>query len=544
MESEVPPRLPTSGQILGVLIKSMRLNDPKLGSKTAQRFFSGRQRNLVKESSRSEIIEAISDALTELGFEATPRTGKVTSASALAPIVDWHAVHWDRLRTFLLPRMSRVYPSHLAAAWQMYARLAAIDLALRVAAHMHLMGASPALLDFLDWICVNRRGAYLNERRKDAGVSLMKLAESVGVDKNSADGWIYRGVRPSDKNLVKIGRTLASGSDPHDRERVVRDFRRLYWISDVTETIGKYIGAEATADIVAHIHRYSAQAYLTIGDESLAKPSRVDLEELATRGAHAPFAQRLLAVLISHESDDEWKEDLLAAGSDWVRRVLAVNFQVHRSEQDTLILETDGRVLKDWGIDNPKAYEHYQRSMELQVQGRVGEALTEVVKAIELDPLDPANHFTVGSVKGGIGTKKGDQALVEEGMEECWIAIALDPNWIPPWTEIGWLLVETGRPREAVEHLRAVGPECGPLDTRYYAALGVALREVGDFTNSLGAFESSLKLNPNDTSVAVAAAGIALIAGDRLKFNHYRKIARHLGASDELDLHLEAVNRR
>ena len=138
METEVSPQLPTSGQILGVLAKSMGLNDPRLRSKNAQRYFSGRIETMVKESSRSEILDAISDSLAELGFEVRPQTGEATSASVLPSILDWHAVHWDRMRTFLLPRMDRVYPSHLAAVWQAYLRLAIIDLALRVAAHLHV----------------------------------------------------------------------------------------------------------------------------------------------------------------------------------------------------------------------------------------------------------------------------------------------------------------------------------------------------------------------------------------------------------------------
>ena len=66
------------------------------------------------------------------------------------------------------------------------------------------------------------------------------------------------------------------------------------------------------------------------------------------------------------------KDDLMAAGSDWVSRVLGVNLQVHRAEVDALIRETDGRILENWDVRNPRAYEHYQRSMELQMQGRGG----------------------------------------------------------------------------------------------------------------------------------------------------------------------------
>ena len=541
MESEVPPQLPTSGQILGVLAKSMGLNDPRLRSKNAQRYFSGRMEYQVKESSRSEIIQAISDSLVELGFGVPPQTGQVTSASVLSSILDWHAVHWDRMRTFLLPRMSPVYPSHLAAVWHAYLRLAGIDLALRVAAHLHLTEASQTALDFLDWISVSRRRAYLNEKRKNAKISLMSLAESVGVHENAVEAWLYRGARPSDENLAKIGRALASNGDPYECEILVRDLRRLYWIGEVAEILGKYVGSEAVEDIAVRLRRYVSRTGLDLDDESVAKPRPSDLEELATVGAYAPLAQPLLAALAKSESDEEWKDDLMAAGSDWVSRVLGVNLQVHRAEVDALIRETDGRILENWDVRDPRAYEHYQRSMELQMQGKMDEAMTEVAKAIELDPLDPANHFTLGSYKGHVGVRNGDESLVKEGLEACWIAVSLDPNWIVPWTELGWILIEIGRERKALEHLRAVNPERGPLDSHYYAALGVALRELGDFTASLTAFESSLRLNPNDTAVAVAAAGAAALADDKLKFNRHRKVARHLGASDELERHLELM---
>ena len=60
-------------------------------------------------------------------------------------------------------------------------------------------------------------------------------------------------------------------------------------------------------------------------------------------------------------------------------------------------------------------------------------------------------------------------------------------------------------------------------------------------SESLKALESSLELDPNDMSVVVAAAGVAYMAGDKLKSNHYGKMARHLGASEELYRHMEML---
>ena len=129
----------------------------------------------------------------------------------MSVILDWHARNWDELRAFLLPRMASVYPRHLTAVWEAYIRLAAIDLALRTAAHLHHTGASPDTLDFLGWISVDRRGDYLNGMRSEAGLSLLDFAEAVGMSTNAVEAWMYNGVRPSDDNLVKVAKALGTG---------------------------------------------------------------------------------------------------------------------------------------------------------------------------------------------------------------------------------------------------------------------------------------------------------------------------------------------
>ena len=534
MEREVTPQLPTSGQILGVLVRSLGISDPRLQSRTARRYFSGRLGNRVKESSRAEIIGAISDALANVGSSATPQSLRENSIDlpALAHMLDWHAVQWDQLRAFLRPRMARVQPHHLASVWRTYVRLVAIDLALRAAAQLHLTGASPTALDFLDWASVSRRSAFLNNRRREAGVSLLGFATSVGVNDNTVEAWMYHGARPSDENLSRIVEALVLEGQASERKQLARELRRLYWTSDIAGVLEEYIGTETLGEVLSRLRRYASLLYSIISEQTVAETHQADLADLTALGVNSALAEPLLTALVSRESDDEWRQDILAA-SNWIRRVLGVNLQVHRAEVDTLIQDTDGRVLKDWDVHNPRAYDHYQRSMELQAQGKINEALAEVAKAAELDPQDPANHYTLGSVKGGIGINSGDEALVNEGIEACWIAVTLDPSWVLPWTEIGWLLLRTGRAREAVEHLQGVRPECQPLDSHYYTALAEALRRMGELDKALVAFESAQDLNPHDPRIAAAVADTAFLTRDKGKSNRYARIARHQGISDE-----------
>ena len=539
-EREVAPQLPTSGQILGTLVKRLGIDDPILRSRTARRYFSGQLKDRVKESSRAEIIGAIADALADIGLGATnPRSNEASDQSpSLAAVLDWHALNWDRMRAFILPRMPRVYPRHLAAVWQAYIRLATIDLSLRIAAHLHLTGASPSTLDFLDWIGVDRRGRYLNEMRRESGMSLMDFAEVIDVSASAMEGWLYQGVRPT-RSLARIAKAFAPENEPSELRRILSELRRLYWASDIAAFLEDLIGAEAVAGMVERLRQYTSQLYRVMDGGIAGETKTDDLVELEALGTQSPHSKPLLAALIILESDDEWKEDLLAAGSDWIGRVLSVNMEIDKAEVETLIQETDGKILENWDVSNPKAYDHYRRSLELQSQGRLREAIAEVEKAAELDPLDPVNHFTLGSAKGYMGANTGDKALVEEGITACWVAVTLDPNWILPWTEIGWLLLRMDMASEAVEHLKAVRPECGPLDSRYYDALGMALEQLGRFGEALTAFDTSLELNPDNPQIAAAASATALKTGDNRKHNQYRKIARHVGISEKWDIILE-----
>ena len=543
MEREVSPPLPTSAQIFGGLVKNLGISHALLQSRTARRFFSGRMEQQVKESTRAEIIGAIAEVLSDIGLAEAPDEGNddATPAVALADLLDWHGVNWERWRDFMRPRMMRVLPSHLPTVWAAYVRLAVIDLALRIAGKVHMGGAPQSSLDFLEWATSNQRGRYLNQKRMESGITLFDFAEAVGVTFNAVEAWVYSGARPSDENLTKVALVLSPANKPYETKRVLQELRRLYWISEVVGLLENFIGSEAADEILIRLKKYSCQA-LRIIDQRGSEDRRPDVAaELASKGTHCHFAQSLLAEMASHESDTEWKEDLKAAGGDWIHRILTVNLRVHQAEENELIRESEGRLLQNWDVGNPEAYAHYQRSIELQIQGRIYEAVAEVAKAAELDPLDPANHFTLGSAKSTIGLRTGNPTLVKEGLEACWLAATLDPKWILPWAEIGLILLENGKAREAVEHLQAVGPERRPLEPRYFNALGASLREVGDFAGSLKAFESSLELDPEDLTIVEAAAIVAAWAGDNTKVNRYFRMAQHMGSSDDLGELLKRV---
>ena len=533
-EREVMPRLPTSGQIIGALVTRLGISLPMHLQRNARRHFAADPDHLVKDATRAEIIDAIAEALTDAGFIASPqaRESSYEPAPALSSMLQWHADHWDLLRSSVRRRTVSVVPGRLPEVWEAFVRLAVIDLALRVAAHLHLSGASPAALDLLNWTTVGARGEFLNHKRRQTPLTLEELAEAVDVANHTVQAWMYDGARPSHDNLTKLAETLADHTEGSNAADIARELRALYWISDVATLLAERIGDSAVYEVVGRLRKYSEETYRVIDDQLPAEDRPADLAVLADLGIGARVAQPLLSALIEREPDEEWREDLRSTGLRWINRVISVDMSARLAEEDALIEKTEGSLLEDWDVSNPEAYAHYRRSFELQMQGKPQEALAAVEIAARLDPLDPANHFTLGSVKTSIGIARGDTDLVNEGLDALWLAVTLDPNWVLPWTEIGATLYYTDQPAEAAAHLRSVKPECGPLDSQYHCTLGRAHWKLNQLPEALAAFEAALELEPEETSALLAASELALLTRDGRKHRRYLRLAQHFGADE------------
>ena len=148
-EREVMPHLPTSGQIIGALVSRLGIRHPALQHRNARRYFAADPEHLVKDATRSEIIDAIAEVLTHAGFILLPQARDSTNESppTLSAVLQWHADNWDLTRSSVRRQTVSVLPSHIPKVWEAYVRLTVIDLALRVAAHLHLAGRSPTALE-------------------------------------------------------------------------------------------------------------------------------------------------------------------------------------------------------------------------------------------------------------------------------------------------------------------------------------------------------------------------------------------------------------
>ena len=533
---DITPDFPASGQAIGFFIKSLDFPHKRLRTKTAQRYFSGDMDSIVLEKSRSMIFDAVADTLIQVGIiPLRGGYGKREFASPVADVIKTQAGYWDALSAMLRPRLPQINPDNLPKVYAAWARLVSVDLGVRVGAYWRLTGFEPPENGVeAGWISKDERGEYLNRKRDEAGVTLETFAELAGVSKKSVDDWLYNGVRPSDKNIVRIASALTKNDKSASRKALANELRRFYWFADLADLAAGLIGAEAAEDLAQRICQYAAWTNSALMDaERRAAEQDLDAYPLAfgllLAGSTAEVSEVFLEILERNETDAEWKLDLKAAYGDWLRRIVSVSMGVSNEEVDALIESSGGRLLDDWDVSNPQAYAIYRKSMELAEQGRIQEAVAEVEKAARLDPNDPANHFSLGSGLAGIASKTGDDAMMKRALDECWAAARLAPAWILPWTEIGWIHILSGRHEEARDHLMNVPEGCGPLVSRYHQALGVANMRLGDMDEALAAFESGLALEASDRGTLMLALQAASALGDAKKRREYAKRLRHIG---------------
>ena len=535
-EPDVSTQLPTSGQLFGEITSPLKTNDHTLNNRMARRYLSGDDGAIVTGATRDKLYHAIAKALVSvISVSSDPNAlPNQLTVESLASVIYGHAFGWNHLRSILHRRALLVKPHNVPRVWDAYARLAGIDLALRIGVYLILTRGSVESLDCLEWVSLNKRGELLKQILRDNGFTREKFAEEISVSNNTVDSWLDKGTRLSDRHLDAIAKAQATDTSPKLGSEISAELRRFYWFSDLVNLLSGYIGAERTSDIVHHVRLYAMTVYVVINGWVREKKGVEALFDILDRGRTSGWSVPVLENLQSYEDDTDWREDIKAEAVDWLTRVLAVNRQIFEEEVEEINKFTNGRLFEIWDINNPQAYELYKESKVLYDQGKVFESIAKLELATRLDPMDPANYHTLGSFRAGHGARIGDQAMVEMALQECWIAAELDPKWILPWTEIGWILVRDKRYQEALDHLQNVSEERKPLDAEYFAALGSAQGELGHTEEAFASFEKAVELGPNTLIHVLAAGCLAYTLGERGKLREYAKKARHISGDESL----------
>ena len=133
----------------------------------------------------------------------------------------------------------------------------------------------------------------------------------------------------------------------------------------------------------------------------------------------------------------------------------------------------------------------FDRAYRQQVRGNFSEAISLYRQSLDLQPTAEAYTF--------LGWTYSMLNRHEEAIEQCKLAIEVDPDYGNPYNDIGSYLIELGRSDEAVEWL-----EKATQAPRYdapqfpYINMGKAFEQQGLYRSALQAYDKALMINPLD----------------------------------------------
>ena len=557
-------KAPTSGSVLGAVVKELRLQKASLMTKTAQRYFSGRR---VKDDSKLEIIESLGEVLVDQDiFPSLPfleREG-LSLGKVLGFAIAWYAEQWDRLVGYMRSMSAAVDRPDLAAT--AYLRLVTIDLALRASAALWL-AEIPTPNEVTPVWAEHRGGAkYLRQLLDQCGASAPtrdQLSERLEVSCNTVDSWLDAGARPSPGNIDRIAEELAPNIDGVDTETLKCQLHRHYALSGLLDLLSVHIGRDAVVDLVAALIRFTGRNL-----DGLRTFSKLPPEDAAKVqffillfGTRFVSSEHLLRALWRREGDAVWRTDLLAASKPWHLRLTHVTQHLGGLDQVVQLVHDEfgipeevaesllDRVLRDVQADptrlniaDPSELEgttvvrikgdakYSARNRMIQYaqaksEGDLDTAILHIKRAVELQPENAEYHFHLGATLGTAGE-------FTEGIQECWIAAQFDLSWELPKVEVGIILLNAGRNDEARNYLESIARNQSDLSAHLAFNLGVARFRCGEDKEALDALSRVVEIQPDHALALDVAAHCAFSLGNGKMGRHLAKRANALGYSE------------
>jgi Tfp pilus assembly protein PilF len=139
-------------------------------------------------------------------------------------------------------------------------------------------------------------------------------------------------------------------------------------------------------------------------------------------------------------------------------------------------------------LEDAEAY--FRKGYEAQMQGNLEEAIAHYRRSIELCPTAEAHTF--------LGWAYSYQGKHEEAIQECQLAIQIDPEFGNPYNDIGAYLIELGRLDEAILWLRrAIGAR--RYEPRHYPHmnLGRVYAKQGKLYEAVVELKRALEIQPD-----------------------------------------------
>lgn len=568
--------LPTSGQILGLIVKAFRLHDAEIGGrasemlnstsdKTAQRLFSGTR---IDHQTADAIIRQFGKALfhSRLVGEFEGAVEAEDGPIGWETVFERAASHLSKAWDHELWQSAAMFPrADKRLATLIFARHVIIELALRHAC-LVLMGKCEAPdLECPWWATDGHLGTRLKALKGACapGLSGSAIASALDVDDSTVDRWLSGREIPNLVHTDGLARLFASHIPESEEEHLLRRLRAGAGIASLVNRLRQVVGQDAVTRLgEMHVRFVRWTIELAADDASTdplaqslfagimvlgtAHPSNGPvLLEWAQRVREIPWADDILK---SHPVDraTRVKESLRVVGEAEKRQA---DLQEVLPDQPTEVREMISEAAAWNAIATPmvtpeqlakiQSGEHKVVRIPAQspahaAENRMAQALQaererdfetackHACRAVYLQP-DRADYCYF------YGCFLWQAKRFSEGIDQLRKACEMKPEWDRPFVEIAIANINWGRMDMALFHLEQ-GPESMRNSSDFYLfTLARIYRAQKAVDRALEHSERAVALNPDYGEAFDLAADCAFVLGDRRKGARYAKEAKHRG---------------
>lgn len=533
----------------------MGLGSQVFSNRTAIRFFNGER---IHDELALDILKEFAEGLVDGHIIPIPQKleSEKKFQELVYQVVKRCSERWDQIVGHMRSMSFPVTRKDLAPL--PYLRLAIIDLSFRIVGILRLNGINEYPDKLPIWAEEGGNSKFLKntlDNLGDARPTRENIHDDVGVSDNTVDSWIDKGIRPSDTHLSKLAQMLGERLEGTMTEELLGSLRRQYLLSSLVEKLTSQVGHEAVEDLSTALMRFISRLLVLLKEKSdSAAPGDIILVSLSTEWKGIDI---LLEHLWNIEEDPVWREDLLASyGKQLLRlqhtaQILGsldeakaqfkkefnvsdeiaekISKELERSAQADPIRSTPGTEgltrIRVRGDAKFSARNRSTQALQAKAEGELESAITHLHRAIELQPQNAEYHFFLGAYLG----EKGE---FQKGLQECWIASSLNPEWDKPIVEVGIILMNSGRNQEALEHMESIYSTFHEKTTHLRTTLGHARMRCDDYLGALTIYDTVIKDVPDHGLVLDRAAHCAFLEGNGNKGRSYAKKANQLGFSE------------
>lgn len=137
-----------------------------------------------------------------------------------------------------------------------------------------------------------------------------------------------------------------------------------------------------------------------------------------------------------------------------------------------------------------ESQDYLQRGRNYLIDKKYQDAITQIQKALAINPRDAFAYVTLGEAYGALGNN-------QQAVEYFRKALEIIPNYMEAYAGLGYVYIASGQQQEAVAIFQKA-TEINPKYAEGYRGLGYVYSRLSQYDAALTQYQKALKINPEN----------------------------------------------